>query len=393
LKNLLLYIKLFQFLNRYSARITMVQRQTQDESIYSLIPRKPREVEKADRYVSKNKTNLIGEAVVDQKRSQKESHKTMGLPNEHADVDPHTFTKKRSGEPKLKEPEKYHYPDEERKRPPVPRAQDAPPLMGMKTTKNFITTNAVENIMAVPKKPAANLADTRHGDIFPLEESGLVPKYRNKKDFGNTPNYIVKRADEMRRAQEEYDLYVKEHMRRERCAELMKKYTKYRVCTSPLCERNWDTKDTLHFVNRNKAWCNEAGGWGGARGDLDGAEAELGGGHAPVPVSPSCMRQPVPKTHKRTIGSPAEEYRERHRAIRKAQNDLRGLTTPPPNSAPSPTRNNFTRISQQRPNINSNKTRNTSHGLIRYFQALLFDLNVYRCFLFMNIYVHIDILY
>jgi len=192
----------------------MVQRQTQDESIYSLIPRKPREVEKADRYVSKNKTNLIGEAVVDQKRSQKESHKTMGLPNEHADVDPHSFTKKRSGEPKLKEPEKYHYPDEERKRPPVPRAQDAPPLMGMKTTKNFITTNAVENIMAVPKKPAANLADTRHGDTFPLEESGLVPKYRNKKDFGNTPNYIVKRADEMRRAQEEYDLYVKEHMRR-----------------------------------------------------------------------------------------------------------------------------------------------------------------------------------
>ena len=77
--------------------------------------------------------------------------------------------------------EKYHYPDEERKRPPVPRAKDAPPLMGIKTTKNFITTNAVENIMAVPKKPAANMADTRHGDTFPLEESGLVPKYRNKK--------------------------------------------------------------------------------------------------------------------------------------------------------------------------------------------------------------------
>merc|ERR1712150_97967 len=104
---------------------------------------------------------------------------------------------------------------------------------------------------------------------------------------------------------------------------------------------------------------------GGARGDLDGIEAELGGGHAPVPVSPSRVRQPVPKTHKRTIGSPAEEYRERHRAIRKAQNDLRGLTTPPPNSTPSPTRNNFTPVTQQRPKNNSNKTRNTSHELIR----------------------------
>ena len=71
--------------------------------------------------------------------------------------------------------------DGEPKKSSVPRAKDAPPLMGIQSTKNFITTNAVENIMAVPKKPAANMADTRHGDSFPLEESGLVPKYRNKK--------------------------------------------------------------------------------------------------------------------------------------------------------------------------------------------------------------------
>ena len=71
--------------------------------------------------------------------------------------------------------------DCEPKKSSVPRAKDAPPLMGIQSTKNFITTNAVENIMAVPKKPAANMADTRHGDSFPLEESGLVPKYRNKK--------------------------------------------------------------------------------------------------------------------------------------------------------------------------------------------------------------------
>jgi len=33
--------------------------------------------------------------------------------------------------------EKFHYPDEEGKRPSVPRKDDMPP-MGLKTTKNFI---------------------------------------------------------------------------------------------------------------------------------------------------------------------------------------------------------------------------------------------------------------
>ena len=61
------------------------------------------------RYISKNKNNLVGEDVVDQSRSKKSSHKTMGLPNEHADVNPNNFTKKRSGEPKLKDGESPLY--------------------------------------------------------------------------------------------------------------------------------------------------------------------------------------------------------------------------------------------------------------------------------------------
>merc|ERR1712004_615558 len=185
---------------------------------------------------------------------------------------------------------------------------------------------------------------------------GLVPKYRNKKDFGSTPNYIVKRADEMRRAQEEYDLYVKEHMRRGAMKQVGG--AEHEEILMGL-KQNWE--EAMLQYQCLPVVCDNLY----RKHTKERLEADRGGGHAPVPVSPSCMRQPVPKTHKRTIGSPAEEYRERHRAIRKAQNDLRGLTTPPPNSAPSPTRNNFTRISQQRPNINSNKTRNTSHELIR----------------------------
>jgi len=33
-------------------------------------------------------------------------------------------------------------------------------------------------------------------------------------DFGETPAYVVKRKEEMQRAQDEYDAYVSEHFRR-----------------------------------------------------------------------------------------------------------------------------------------------------------------------------------
>ena len=76
--------------------------------------------------------------------------------------------------------ESFKYPDEERRKPAVPRPQDQP-IMGLKTTKNFITQNAVENIMSVPKKPQKNFVDTRSGDKQPLEPSGMEPKFLKKK--------------------------------------------------------------------------------------------------------------------------------------------------------------------------------------------------------------------
>ena len=47
--------------------------------------------------------------------------------------------------------EKFTYPDDGRRRQPVP-ARAEKPVMGLKSNKNFVTTNAVENILAVPKK-------------------------------------------------------------------------------------------------------------------------------------------------------------------------------------------------------------------------------------------------
>lgn len=55
------------------------------------------------------------------------------------------------------------------------------PLLGVKTNKNFVSQNAVDAIMAVPKKPEKNLVDTRKGHKFSLDPSGLEPVYIKKK--------------------------------------------------------------------------------------------------------------------------------------------------------------------------------------------------------------------
>lgn len=178
-----------------------------DESIYNLIPRQYVAPAKASMYKSKtNKTNRT----VDE--TNKYPAKTMG-PAKVETRAPDQFLKKHEKEPPKGEKKPFHYPDEDKKRPPVPSKEDRP-IMGIKTTKDFIKQNAVENIMSVPKRPAKNFVDTKKGDTQPLEPSGLEPKYILKKDFGETPEYIKRREEEMRRAQEEYNAYIAEHFRK-----------------------------------------------------------------------------------------------------------------------------------------------------------------------------------
>ena len=85
--------------------------------------------------------------------------------------------------------------------------------MGIKSNKNFITTNAVENIMSVPKKPEKKFADTRIGATHPLTPSGLTPKFTQKKDYGRTPAYLERRKAEVEKAQKDYEAYVHERMK------------------------------------------------------------------------------------------------------------------------------------------------------------------------------------
>uniref|UniRef100_A0AAY5L2G7 Enkurin domain-containing protein n=1 Tax=Esox lucius TaxID=8010 RepID=A0AAY5L2G7_ESOLU len=174
------------------------------ESIYNLIPREELKTEKPARYMSKFRSQVKHE-----KRLNKAVNKTMGP----AKVDvpsPEKYLLKHSKEPKL--PESKSLTNSTLKKPNIP-AKAKFPLMGIHTKKDFVKTNAFENIMAVPKKPQPIYADTKSGDKQLLENSGLVPNYIKKKDFGKTPEYLQQRAEEVRRAQEEYDKYIKEHMK------------------------------------------------------------------------------------------------------------------------------------------------------------------------------------
>uniref|UniRef100_A0A8K9WUM8 Enkurin domain-containing protein n=1 Tax=Oncorhynchus mykiss TaxID=8022 RepID=A0A8K9WUM8_ONCMY len=167
------------------------------ESIYNLIPREEVKIEKPPRYMSKFRAQVKHEKMLN-----KPTNKTMGqvkvdLPS------PEKYLLKHSKEPKL--PENFQK--------TTNTCQSRQPTMGIHTKKDFVKTNAFENIMAVPKKPQPIYADTKTGDKQLLENSGLLPKYIKKKDFGKTPEYLQHRTEEVRRAQDEYDSFVKEHMR------------------------------------------------------------------------------------------------------------------------------------------------------------------------------------
>lgn len=74
----------------------------------------------------------------------------------------------------------------------VPKANERP-VLGMKSNKNFIVANAIENILSVAKKK---------------EEE---PDYLKKKDFGRAPDYLNRIKDNI---QNEYKMIQNLHMQK-----------------------------------------------------------------------------------------------------------------------------------------------------------------------------------
>lgn len=174
-----------------------------EENIYNLLPSVLEPEAKNPRYRS-----VFHDAVKEESKSHKTSSKTMG-PAKVSLNDTDGFMKKRSKEPQLPQPTKFERPNPEARRPPVPK-KDEKPVMGLVSNKNFIHTNAVENIMSVAKKPTPKYVDKPSGTTNNLEDSGLVPRYIKKDNYGTVPKYLEKRKQAMTEQQQAYDDYIQQ---------------------------------------------------------------------------------------------------------------------------------------------------------------------------------------
>jgi hypothetical protein len=101
-------------------------------------------------------------------------------------VAPENYLKKT--EKSMPVPQKYSRGDEEVRKPAVPKRHEKP-IMGLTTDKNFIVSNAVENILAQPKKT-----------------QGTETNWLKKSEFGQAPLYLSKIKQEI---MDEYE-YIQE---------------------------------------------------------------------------------------------------------------------------------------------------------------------------------------
>jgi len=193
-----------------------------DESIYNILPPVAQPVPKLPMHRSKfpgdmppsastfatrsaSVTNLGGamkkEAPLGRSASVKQTHQTFGLPPGSFQPDPAKILQKCASMPKVlslkemkeKHPEKLAPPAlHGSKKPAVPRITEKP-IMNLVSSKNFVTANAVENILAAPKKVGTEVKDYLH-----KEDYGKVPQYLQKiqKDIAEEYEYIRRLQEE-----------------------------------------------------------------------------------------------------------------------------------------------------------------------------------------------------
>ncbi|CAM9459644.1 unnamed protein product [Discosporangium mesarthrocarpum] len=162
------------------------------ENIYNLVPQEPEISVKPAIYRSRHKhepvlagstfgthgtTQPLGAA-----HMKKQEHGTMGRLAEVHRKDPSQYLKKSSeagaalngkGATEVK-PSTFKYPANRKER--VPKRGDCP-VTGIVSKKNFITSNAVETILAVP-----SCKDKVEVDYLAKEDYGKVPKYLSQPD-------------------------------------------------------------------------------------------------------------------------------------------------------------------------------------------------------------------
>jgi len=137
-------------------------------------------------------TNLSGDS---SKSSDRMGHRSLGKAPGGYLPDPQSYLKKRtrsSSVPSLPQIKRNH-PEvlqpsklKSKNKPQIPKLDDKP-IMNLVSSKNFIVANAVEVILAAPRKSSQTTKDYLH-----KEEYGKVPKYLDsiKKDIAAEYEYI-----------------------------------------------------------------------------------------------------------------------------------------------------------------------------------------------------------
>ncbi|NWV24377.1 ENKUR protein, partial [Origma solitaria] len=179
------------------------------------------------RYISKYRPLVKREA--EQNKSQ---WKTMG-PAKVAVPSPHDFLQKHSKEPKLAPRKKEQ--DGKKVLPLSVPLRTYHPVIRIK--KDFINKNAVAVIKGAPKEPRPFCVDTRQGDKYPLEPSGLVPKYIKKKNYGVLPKYVTRRNEEIKREKEEHEARVLEELKKKAMKSLS---DEERTSVLKALKKNWE---------------------------------------------------------------------------------------------------------------------------------------------------------
>lgn len=157
--------------------------QRPEESVYSLIPEERVVPPKPAMYKSKFTPEIV----------EKKEALSIGKPSQKPD--PKNYLKKRSSDAKPATGN-FQYSDAATRKPSVP-TREQKPIYGLKTSKDYVTANAVENILRIP-------APNRNEE----------PDWLQKPDYGQVPEYLRK-VNQEREEEENFIRELKEAQQRD----------------------------------------------------------------------------------------------------------------------------------------------------------------------------------
>lgn len=189
----------------------------QQESIYNIVPKEKILPGETTRYHSKyphwlaptastfilnntsypNVANMNGDLVFPRGAHKiKENWATFGLPLGGYKQDPQHFYRKGHQYKEIPPPERIRSCSEVKK-PPIPTVREKP-IMGLKSEKNYVVSNAIDNILMPTRKKYKE-----EFDYLKKKDYGMVPKYLTKLKQKVEEEY--KNMREMQRRNEEED--------------------------------------------------------------------------------------------------------------------------------------------------------------------------------------------